>query len=516
MRKFARHWKKLCALAVVAFGLALPTFNTALAQALPSGNQFQGILSVVWGDPKPGVQADVGMRFSLTYPDGTHVPLNVGPDLGNVAVQHSGKRVRVRGRASVVSGAQQIDVDAIEEPQGAITPQAVTGTRKVLFILLRYSGDTQQPHTPNFFKNLTNPLTGSAGIPATINGFFNKVSYGKFKWTGAVAGPGGLNPTQWFTLPHNRAFYANCGASSSCANLNQIAADGIKLAKNAGVSVDSYDNLNFVINNDLDCCAWGGTYSDGVKSFGTTWEPPWGQETGVYVHEMGHSLGLPHSGWRYYAYDSHHDQMSRGNPASTVKCGSYNSALFGGPNTSLYCNEPGGGYIMVHQDYLGWIPAARKATHSTKTTKNYVIEANSLPLGTKLKMVKVCIVGNACSGAEGSAARFLTIEVKLRAGKYDNGVPTEGVVIHDVKMNRSNTISGPCFFNNQSGWALPIDATPGDFNTSTCSPQDQAGHGLMNMPYVVGKKYTNAAWGITITVVSKVGNTFTVKVAKTK
>lgn len=516
MLKVPTHWKYLCALAVLALGWAVTSLNSALAQASPSGDRFQGILSVVWGDPKPGVRADVGLRFSITYPNGTRVPLNIGADLRNVAVQHIGRRVAVRGHASVVSGSQQIDVDAIEEPEGGITPQAATGTRKVLFILLRFKGDTQSPHTPAFFKNLTNPLTPPAGIPATINGFFAKVSYGKLKWAGAVAGVGGLNPAQWFTLPHDRAFYVNCGSKSACANLDQIADDGVALAKKAGVNVNNYDNLNFVVNNDLDCCAWGGSYSNGVKSFGATWEPPWGQEPSTYVHEMGHSLGLPHSGWRYYAYDSHHDEMSRGHSANTVQCGSYNSALFGGPNTPIYCTEPGAGYVMVHQDYLGWIPAARKATHSSKTTKNYVIEANSLPLGTKLKLVKVCIVGNACSGAEGSAARFLTIEVKLRAGKFDNGVPTEGVVIHDVKMNRRNTIGGPCFFNNQSGWAMPFDATPGDFNTTTCSPQDQAGYGLMNMPYVVGKKYTNATWGITVTVLSKSGNTFTVKVAKTK
>lgn len=512
----SKAWSmRIFAFAVYVAALTALNASAAFAQALPSGDRFQGILSVVWGDPKPGVQANVETRFSITYPDGTRVPLNIGPDLQNVAVQHSGRRVTVRGRASAESGSPRISVDAIEEPEGGITPQAVTGTRKVLFILVRFQGDTQQPHTPNFFKNLTNPLTPPAGIPATINGFFNKVSYGKFKWAAAVAGVGGLNPTQWFTLPHNRAFYANCGASSSCANLGKIGDDAVTLAKNAGVNVDSYDNLNFVVNNDLDCCAWGGTYSDGMKSFGATWEPPWAQQTSTYVHEMGHSLGLPHSGWRYYAYDSHHDEMSRGNPASTIQCGTYNSTLFGGPNTPIYCTEPGAGYIMVHQDYLGWIPAARKATHSTKTTKNYVIEANSLPLGTKFKMVTVCIVGKACSGAEGSAARFITVEVKLHAGKFDNGVPSQGVIIHDVQMNRGN-ISGPCFFNNQSGWAMPFDAMPGDFNTTTCSPKDQPGTGLLDMAYGVGKKYTSATWGITIAVLSKAGNTFTVKVTKTK
>ena len=46
------------------------------------------------------------------------------------------------------------------------------------------------------------------------------------------------------------------------------------------------------------------------RFYGATWEPPWGQNTSTYAHEMGHSLGLPHSGWRYYAYDSPWDVMS--------------------------------------------------------------------------------------------------------------------------------------------------------------------------------------------------------------
>jgi hypothetical protein len=516
MQKSKAGWMRAIAFAVYTTALTVLSASAAFAQPLPSGDGFQGILSVVWGDPKPGVLADVGTRFSITYPDGTRVPLNIGPDLQNVAVQHAGKRVRVRGRASAESGSPRISVDAIEEPEDGIKPQAVIGTRKVLFILVRFQGDTQTPHSPNFFKQMTNPLIPPAGIPATINGFFDKVSYAKFKWAADVAGVGGLNPTQWFTLPHNRAFYVPCGASSACADLDKIGDDATTLATNAGVNINNYANINFVVNNDLDCCAWGGGYSNGVRSWGATWEPPWGQETSTYVHEMGHSLGLPHSGWRYYAYDSHHDEMSRGHPANVVQCGSYNSVLFGGPNTPIYCTEPGAGYIMVHQDFLGWIPAARKATHSTKTAKNYVIEANSLPLGTKLKMVKVCIVGRACSGAESSAARFITVEAKLHAGKFDNGVPSEGVIIHDVLMNRRNTISGPCYFNNQNGWAVPFDAMPGDFNTTTCSPQDQPGSGLLNMAYGVGKKYTNATLGITIAVLSKAGNTFTVKVTKTK
>jgi hypothetical protein len=293
--------------------------------------------------------------------------------------------------------------------------------------------------------------------------------------------------------------------------LGELGDDALDLVAADGVNVNAFANINFVFNNDLDCCAWGGTYSNGMRSWGATWEPPWGQETGIYVHEMGHSLGLPHSGWRYSAYDSNHDQMSRGNAASSVNCGSYNSVLFGGAGTQLFCDKPGGGFIMAHQHHLGWIPNANRRIHTTVSTKDYPVEANSVALTNKIKMLIVCITGKPCSGGN---AHFISVEVKLRAGDFDNGIPSQGVVIHEVRKNRPATppnIGGTCFFNNQSGWAMPFDANPGDWNANSCS-----GAGLTNMAYDVGDVFKSNPLGVQVRVISRAGNRFVVRVTKTK
>jgi hypothetical protein len=509
-------------LAAVAAGLLALSFGHAIAQTAQS---YSGILSVMWGDPKPGAASGGAMLFELTLPDGSTHPLQIDPARANVAVQFFGKHVTVMGRvsnAAATTGPSTIVVDDIKsaEPANSATEQPrAKVTRKVLFVLLKFQGDAQLTHPVSFYTNeLTNPQNPPAGslTPASINGFFKKTSWGKLQWHADVVGVEGLNPTHWFTLPMTKTSYANCGWPSVCANLTQLRNDALALVTGAGVDYTVYDNINFVINNDLDCCAWGGSFSDGSKSYGQTFEPPWSQEAGTYVHEMGHSVGLPHSGWRYYAYDSHHDQMSRGNPALTVSCGSYNSANDGGMR-NIDCTEPGAGYIAVHKDYLHWIPSANKATLNKVATKTYVIEAQALPLGSRLKMVKICIAGEPCTGAEGTNAHFLTVEAKMKVAKYENGLPSGGIVIHDVLMNRRNTISGPCFFNNQNGWAIPIDATPGDFTGSpTCGPQDQAGHGLMNMPFVVGKKYSDPTLHVTVKVMSKTATTMTVKVTRTQ
>lgn len=491
------------AVALLAASLFSPaSIQPAFAQASPAGDSFQGFLTAVWGDPHTNAQTGGVIQFTLTYPDGSRVALDVGPELQSQAIQSNGKRVTVRGSAL---GSQRVQANAIEvsaiEPMAA---KAVSGKKKVLFILLKFKNDDQTPHPVNFFTKLTNPKTGKGEIPATINGFFEAVSYGKFQWKGTTAGG------KWYTLPKARTEYANCGSSGACFApvLSQIGDDALNLVRN-DVDVTQFDNINFVFNNDLDCCAWGGGYSNGGRSWGATWEPPWGQETSTYVHEMGHSLGLPHSGWRYFAYDSNHDEMSRGSPAKYEECGVYNSVNFGGPNTSIYCTEPGGGYITPHQDFLGWIPKANKAVHKKTKTTTYEIEANAKPLSDKLKMVTICLQGEECSPTA-SNARFIAVEVKTKSTKFDTAVPSEGVIIHDVKMNRS-PIGGGCYFNSQSGWAVPYDATPGDYNSSSCS-----GEGLRNMAYGVGATFNDAALGVKVEVVKKKKDVYTVKVTKSK
>ncbi len=519
MTKSRARWIAVYCVAILVAGIAAFGNITAIAQTAPQ--RFEGILTVIWGDPAPG-HSGGATYFNITLPDGTTYQLDINSAQQTGAVQYFGKQVAIAGRLNrnaSATGPGRISVDRLEPVESAVPVQPRVPTiRRVLFLLLRFKGDAQQPNTPQFFKDLSNPkISVNATIPATINGFFNKTSWGKLQWKADVGGVGGLNPTTWLTLPKSKTGYANCGWSSACANIMTLAKDAMDMAVAAGINVTVYDNINFVLNNDLDCCAWGGGFFYNAKLYGATWEPPWGQETGVYSHEMGHSLGLPHSGWVYHAYDSPWDMLSSVSGVNYKQCGSYNSANSAGANTLLYCSEPGDGYITPHKDHVGWIPAANQVVINSVTTQTVNLEADALPLGAGIKMIKICLAGVSCTG---SAAHYITVETRLKNWQFDRGLTFGGVIIHDVQMNRA-PIGGHCYFNSQSGWAVPMDATKNDYDSTNCTApagKSWPNYALGNAEYRPGRKYRNLALGVTIEVVSynTTTHTYSVKVTRSK
>ena len=517
----------LVALWLIALAAGLSTLSLGAAEAQTTGStRYEGVLNVVWGDPRPGASGGATL-FSLRMADGTTRLLTVPPEQQNVAISYFGQRVAVFGRlqqraagtapsAIIVDRVQALSPARLEQQSSAA---AVTGTRRVLYILLKYSGDAQEPHATTFYKELTNPRTPPPGslTPATLNGFFYKSSWGRFQWRADVAGAGGLNPTQWFTLPKTRSEYVPCAPGQVCADLNGIANDGMTLAANAGINLSVYDNVNFVLNNDLDCCAWGGgTFFNG-KSYGATWEPPWGQNAGIYVHEMGHSLGLPHSGWVYHAYDSPWDMMSSGSNVDTVQCGTYSSANRGGAASNIYCGKPGAGYIAAHKQALGWLPAANQVVMNTVGARTVTLAANGSALGAAIKMIKICMPGFLCQGSTG---RYLTVESRINDFDFEKGMPSDGVLIHNVRRDRPAIGAGnPCiepFIGG--GWAVPIDATKGDYDSVACNSGGRVypDYALHNALYTPGKTYSNPYLGVTVQVLRRFGSAFDVKVTKTK
>lgn len=492
------------------------TLIGAAAISLPAhAASYRGTLTIVWGDPAHP-SAGGGVRFEIAGADGRSYALRLPASQQSLAMQYFNKRVTVTGQPVTAAGGAPAIAATHIALAGAAEPRSpAAATRRVIFLLLKYQGDSQEPHDPGFYTALTNPKKGNASlkIPASINGFFAKTSWGQLQWAADVGGAGGLNPTDWFTLPHPKSYYANCGWDGSCANLDAIAADAEALAVKAGIQLSDYDNINFVLNNDLDCCAWGGSTVYNGKVYGATWEPPWGQETGTYSHEFGHSIGLPHSGWVYYDYDSPWDVMSLRTASKSLECATYNSAN-DGKKDPVYCTEPGDGYIAPHKDYLGWLPAQNQVVIDQAETKTVTLEADAWPLKTGIKMIKICLAGEPCTG---TTAHYITVEARIGGKKYDKGLTGDGVLVQDFLADRS-PISGNCFFNNQSGWVLPIDATPGDYDSKACDSGGRKwpNYALGNAEFLPGQTYSDSKLHISVQVKSKSKSSYAVTVTRSQ
>jgi hypothetical protein len=140
-------------LAVFAAGLLALTSGWAIAQ--PAGvARYEGILTIIWGDPRPG-QPGGETRFHLTLPDGTTYRLQIDPAQQSSAMLYFSKRVAVQGRLAsnaIVEPTITVDqIEGLEPAQGSAVDEPKAVTRKVLFILLKYKNDNQEPHPKKFY-----------------------------------------------------------------------------------------------------------------------------------------------------------------------------------------------------------------------------------------------------------------------------------------------------------------------------------------------------------------------------
>src|SRR5262249_7825777 len=166
-------------------------------------------------------------------------------------------------------------------------------------------------------------------------------------------------------------------------------------------------------------------------------------------HEMGHSLGLPHSSGPYQeVYDSRWDVMSGGGNATRP------DPTYG--VTPVHT-------IAWHKDKLGCIPARRKYVAQPGSRQTIPLTPLALPPSGDDYLMAQIFIG-------GWATRFYTVELRQFAG-YDSvgGIPGEAVVIHSVDLLRSE----PAKVVDVDGNGNPNDAgamwTPGETFTDTAN-----------------------------------------------
>src|SRR5882724_10151111 len=380
-----------------------------------------GWLHVLYGDAPPGWTPGGTSGYVLLDDQGEATELLVPEDVlraagGRRAV--NGRHMTVVGRSLVRSSEMGgpmplLGVQALQPTErqtlGALAEQrAVAGPQPWVTILCRFADEPAvTPRTQAWFESL---LLGSATAPG-LDHYWRQVSYGNVNLTGSVV-------VGWYTLPQPRSYYVY--GSPLQLDFQRAASDCTGVA-DADVYFPGFVGINLAFNDNLDCCAWGGSWTltrDGQsRTYRMTWLPPWGYENqGPVAHEMGHGFGLPHSSGPYSAtYDSGWDVMS----GIWLDCPPYDPS-YGCVGTHT---------ISYHKDILGWIPAAQRYMATAGTSQTITIERLGLPTTSDYLMAKIPIGG--------SATNFYTVEVRRFVG-YDATLPGEAVVIHKVDTTRSD------------------------------------------------------------------------------
>ena len=456
---------KFSALVVLVLATAATFFVPIEGAEGPS--TLSGTLNIILGDTEKGEASQVYYLYTSL---GERVQIY---PTGPVPLSYSRREVVVTGTVVQLVDRKTINATAISVVGGAAVSPVVSGTRKMAMLLLKYSDSAAYiPNDAAYYSNLMNPTTNS------VNAFYREESYGLLGIQADVYG--------WYTLPRPRSYYVYGTLSTCGVYFDRIITDG-KLVTDPYVYFPQYDDVSFVMNDYLDCCAWGGSdtiYADGVvKSYGTTWEPPWAQNVGVYAHETGHSIGCPHTGFvGGNTYDSIWDVESGGTDFNPKLRGNYYSVAKG-QIVNLYSYDPCH-HIAYHKIMLGWIDGYYSDVNTgtaTTVTLNALAGSRTASMAAKVRI-----------SGQNPSKRYFVVEARTKIN-YDQWLPAEGVIIHSVDEDRVVTGVG----GSENVPAYPIDSTPG---TST----------LDDAQWAVGTTYSNAAYGLSISILSKAGNSYQV------
>ncbi len=386
-----RQWGR----ALACLALLAPTVTTVGAQQPAT---VSGVLSGRYGDPRsPGVAPR--LEWTLRDDSGTRwevdLPSTLVADGGGFKALQA-RRVTVAGTATTAPGRPHLQARSLRQQGAALLQPAQFGSKPYALLLCRFADVATEP------MSLAEATTLLGGGYPNLDDYYRELSDDQMNLVGSRA-------YGWFQLPQPRSYYV----SGSSANLNQLAQDCTAVADTA-VDFTAFHGVMIQVNADLDGPAWGGsTYLtlDGLsRSWPTTWMPLWATQVskhGVYAHEMGHSLGLPHSSGPYGStYDSDWDVMS-------------NSYLVYNPPTNSWV---AGQTIIYHKDLLGWVASGRKIT-AGPGSQTLDLDQSEFPSTTSNALeVVIPIAGT---------TQFYTVEARRHVG-YDTPLPFEGVIIHHV------------------------------------------------------------------------------------
>jgi len=449
-----------------------------------SGNSVDGMLTHIASTPRPDLGIGGTRNFYVVADDGHNVPVDLSaatlPVGGVQALMF--KRVRATAAAGVASQSlapgQKLQVRTISLLDAFSSNDVfpTSGNRKYISLLCKWpDSGNGEPRTPAFFQ------TQLGATAPGFNDYFQEMSYGGSNITGSNAA------AAWVTMPQPRSFYYPPGQPNDGTYLTAMAQGCIDAAQ-ASVNFSGYVGVNMMFNDLVDsCCAWGGgaflnfpAGEGGNRVVSVTWMPfingndfGW-LDHGVLAHELSHSFGSPHSnGPGGYQYNNSWDVVS--NPGGTCAVSDASYGCLG---------QHAVGDNKLAMDF---ITGARIATHPANgAMATYNIERMAQPAnaGGTHQLLKILT---------SDPHKYYTVESRQRVG-YDQNVPGDGVIIHEVIDNRPfvspNNPGDPARLLRPDGVTTPAL----DFNL-----------GGLGARWSVGQVYLNAGSNVKITVVSYSG-----------
>ena len=311
---------------------------------------------------------------------------------------------------------------AFPVPPNYLPLVAVNGPQRTIVITVRF---TDQGNTTSLSQIQT--------LLSNLDNYYNEDSYGSVSFqtstTPAVSSP-------WYTLPSLMTYYGADTVSSD----NQLVADSLQAAYNAGVDLSAY-KFAIVVHAGNDE-AMSHLTSD-IHSFtipGYVFNPAplisykistsvvaESDPTGVYCHESGHLLGLPDL----------YDLTGRIDPSNNF-LGYWEIMALGewNPNNGNPLQPRPGTYPSHHSIWsklqLGFVPNSKMITVQPGQSANITLE-NLESRTSGDQAVKIPIAAN----PDGSLTYYL-LEMRAKIGAYDqylpfpSDYPGAGILIYKV------------------------------------------------------------------------------------
>ncbi len=350
---------------------------------------------------------------------------------------------------------ESISVQTLSPVGGAAAQAtaAVTGNTRWLNLLCKFSDISAEPHPPSYYQNLFQQYA----FPG-LDSYWQEQSYGAINLANSIT------DSQWHTLPHPVSYYRDASPQQPQHwNSAALWSDCVSVA-NEGVNLFNYYGVSLTFNNTSDpvykstAFAYIGpqpqTYNGTQGIWGQAYFPnAYYQYQGGYAHEFGHTYGFHHSSNTIDLAEYHDNWDAMGNQwASSITDATYGNVAMG--------------TIAYDRALNGWLPTSRIYTYSSGNVSVDLGQLDSAVAGT-YSMVKIPI--------NGSSTHYYTVEYRINNGllnagqSYDNGLPTNSVLIFEVDTQGAARCIGPDGVSPGSCIAYLVGAAGGDGN-NTYSP----------------------------------------------